>query len=173
MAISGAVADDVDAVANLHVLAWRAAYRGLLPDDYLAGLSVGARRRLWGDLLDTGLQLLLAWRDGLLLGFVSSGASRDGDALAHVGEIYALYVHPDVWGTGVGLRLHDAALAALSAQQLRETTLWVLDGNTRARHFYSRHGWEADGTARLEEVPGARLRELRYRRALVPVASSP
>ena len=33
-----AVTDDAMAVAHVHVRAWQAAYRGLMPDDHLAGL---------------------------------------------------------------------------------------------------------------------------------------
>ncbi len=40
-------ADDADAVARVHVDTWRTAYKGLLPDDYLAKLSYEAHRQMW------------------------------------------------------------------------------------------------------------------------------
>jgi ribosomal protein S18 acetylase RimI-like enzyme len=43
-------------------------------------------------------------------------------------------------------------------------TLWVLADNERARHFYRRHGFQADGVERIDEVGGAELLEVRYRR---------
>ena len=46
---------------------------------------------------------------GPVLGFVSVGPSRDEVAPPGDGEVYALYVHPDTWGTGVGSRLLTTA----------------------------------------------------------------
>lgn len=49
---------------------------------------------------------------------------------------------------------------------LPRRTLWVLDGNERARAFYARQGWHADGTSKTEEMAGATVIEVRYRRFL-------
>jgi GNAT superfamily N-acetyltransferase len=65
----------------------------------------------------------------------------------------------------VGSRLHDAALAEARSLGYHALTLWVLEGNTRARAFYEARGWTADGK-RLEITlgPGASGTEVRYRR---------
>lgn len=163
-----ATVDDATALAELHVAAWRVAYQGLLPDEFLDGLSVVDREQVWRGLLGQGVRVVVAEQSSgdRLLGFASFGAERTGQEGSGRGELYALYVHPDLWRTGVGRALHDEALAGLLASQHAEATLWVLDGNERARRFYERHGWRPDGARRVEEVPGARLCELRYRRRL-------
>ena len=46
-----ATAADAHALATVHVASWRAAYRGLMPDEVLAGLSVPEREQLWSDRL--------------------------------------------------------------------------------------------------------------------------
>ncbi len=80
-------------------------------------------------------------------------------------ESYAsIYVHPDHWDSGVGARLHDAAMQALRECGFREATLWVLDINERARLFYERRGWFNDGGIKHEERDGVPLVEWRYRR---------
>jgi len=38
---------DTAAMAALHVRAWRAAYAGLVPDEFLAGLKVEDREAMW------------------------------------------------------------------------------------------------------------------------------
>ncbi|HVL03469.1 MAG TPA: hypothetical protein VM386_03415 [Acidimicrobiales bacterium] len=38
---------DAPAIANVLVQSWRAAYRGLLPDDVLAKLSIPDREQIW------------------------------------------------------------------------------------------------------------------------------
>ena len=60
------------------------------------------------------------------------------------------------------------ALAALAAQGSTVVTLWILISNDRARHFYSRRGWELDGATKVVEMDGVTLSEVRYRRALEP-----
>lgn len=77
---------------------------------------------------------------------------EDGLGFAAVapGWLNGLYVRPEAWGTGVAARLHDRALAALGPGRAR---LWVLEENRRARRFYERRGWAADGTTRPVPYP--------------------
>ena len=164
--------EDAHAIAVLQVASWRSAYDGLLPGDVLEALSVAGREQTWRHLLGQGVRVLLSERrpgaGESLAGFASCGPSRDPGAPPRCGELYALYAHPDVWGRGVGRRLHEAALAELVRSGHAEAGLWVLDGNERARRFYERHGWRPHGDVRVEHLLGARLRELRYRRRLAP-----
>ena len=154
-----AVAADAEAVARVHVAAWQSGYRGLLPDDLLASLSVRQRTEQWHGRL-AGAQDATTWVAGEpVLGFASVGPSRDDDAPAGTGELYALYVHPAAWRTGVGSRLMTAALDVLGDA----ATLWVLEGNERARLFYARHGWRPDGARKQDSRGAAVLDEVRYR----------
>jgi hypothetical protein len=42
---------DARNIAEVHVRAWRGAYKGLVPDEILDGLSVEERERSWRELL--------------------------------------------------------------------------------------------------------------------------
>jgi GNAT superfamily N-acetyltransferase len=55
-------------------------------------------------------------------------------------ELAGFYVHPSVWGLGAGHALYDAAVQ-WAASSWDAMTLWVLDGNIRARRYYERRGW--------------------------------
>lgn len=171
-AIRTAAAHDARAIAVLQVASWQTAYRGLLPDGLLDGLSVDDREQTWRHLLAEGVRVLVSEQEPggarALTGFASCGPSRDDDAPAGCGELYALYAHPDVWGRGVGRDLHSAALTELASSGQVEASLWVLDGNARAIRFYEAHGWRPDGGVRVEQLPGADLRELRCRRPVAP-----
>ncbi|OPG08397.1 GNAT family N-acetyltransferase [Microbispora sp. GKU 823] len=81
-------------------------------------------------------------------------------------EISAIYLSAEVWGAGVGRRLMAAALDSLAAAGYEQATLWVVDGNMRARRFYERGGWRPDGAVQRDESDGFPLTEVRYRRAL-------
>ena len=158
-AVRPAAVADAEALARVHVAAWQHGYRGLLPAALLDALSVEQRTERWRAQL-SGEPAARTWVTGEpVAGFASAGPSRDEDAAAGTGELYALYVHPDAWGRGIGGRLMATALEALGDG----ATLWVLEGNERARRFYARHGWQRDGAHRQEVRGTAVLDEVRYR----------
>jgi L-amino acid N-acyltransferase YncA len=157
---------DAVEVARVQVEAWRVAYAGIVPDETLHRLDVVQRVRRWSAMLDLGVRLLVADAEGEVVGYASAGASRDEDATAGVGELYALYVRPTWWGQGVGSALHDAALAGLVDEGSTQATVWVLEQNTRGRAFCEQRRWRTDGLVRQEQVPGGALSEMRLTRAL-------
>ena len=162
LTVRPATVDDARAIAEVHVASWQAAYRGLLPQEYLDGISVEQRAARRRESLANGHgTTLVAVDSGTVVGFAVTGRSRDEDADDSVGELYALYLRPDVWGVGAGAQLHDAALRSLAG--FGSNTLWVLDTNARARRFYERHGWQPDGVTKLDDRMGVDLSEVRYR----------
>jgi GNAT superfamily N-acetyltransferase len=79
-----------------------------------------------------------------------------------VGEVYTLYVIAAEWGMGVGSALWATGMAGLRATGLLPAGLWVLEGNTRARGFYERRGWDFTGMTRLDTSFGDPISEVRY-----------
>jgi GNAT superfamily N-acetyltransferase len=163
MEIRLATGDDALAVETIRVHGWRRAYRHVLPADELDAMPIDPRR--WRPRLATpphGWTTFVADDGGEVVGFASVGPSRDEHGL---GELYAIYVEPERWSTGAGRALLERA-----EQQLRceyaSATLWVLEDNPRARHFYERAGWSPDGARKAEERWGVRAPELRYRKEL-------
>jgi GNAT superfamily N-acetyltransferase len=132
--IRAATLDDARAIAEVHVAAWRAGYRGLMPDAYLAELSV-----------DDGETVVLIARGDPIDGFVAFNPEK--------AEIGALYVNPPRFRTGVGTALLEAVHERLAGKP--EAVLWVLEGNDAARAFYERHGYESDHATALHEPSGA------------------
>jgi len=54
------------------------------------------------------------------------------------------------------------ALDTLARKETRSVSLWVLEGNQRAIHFYERQGFDFDGSVKVETLmPDVELRELR------------
>jgi ribosomal protein S18 acetylase RimI-like enzyme len=142
-----ALPDDAAPMADVHVRSWQVAYRGLLPDEVLDGLSVEQREKFWRQALtvEESLAVYVAVEGAVLVGFCAVVApSRDNDAEDDTAELVAIYVDPDVWRAGVGRALMNVALADLGADGWRWVTLWVLAENQQARDFYARFGFEAD-----------------------------
>src|SRR5690625_4211513 len=104
MVVRRANPSDARVIAEVHVASWHVAYRGLLPDEYLAGLSVERRVRMWTQILtDPDVDVFVSLdADTRVVGFASLQASRDSDATENTGEITAIYVLPDEWGCGFG-----------------------------------------------------------------------
>ncbi|MGH7921427.1 MAG: GNAT family N-acetyltransferase [Candidatus Dormibacteraceae bacterium] len=165
---------DAEAIAVVHVRSWQAAYAGRLPQAYLDGLSVERRRRVWNQILaatdwpQTGT--LVAEVEGNVAGFVSISPTRDGDQdPARVGEVGTIYVLAEAWGTGIGRALMRSALDRLTEAGYSAATLWVLDTNDRARHFYEAGPWRLDGATKRDDERGFAIEEVRYACSL-PVA---
>ena len=72
-------------------------------------------------------------------------------------EIIAIHTLPESRGTGLGHAMLTEALSQIGNQP---AFLWAFKENTRARRFYEKHGFRADGSERVSEFDGAI--EVRY-----------
>lgn len=154
---------DADAIARVHISSWKSAYARVLPAEYLDSLDPSERATEWAEVLSAGsATTLVAEANGRILGFASYGASRDEDAEDGDLELYAIYLDLEAWGRGVARELIRTILADVPAGV--PMSLWVLEQNERARHFYRRHGFQADGVDRIDEIGGRPVTEVRYRR---------
>ena len=75
------------------------------------------------------------------------------------GELRALYVMPEHWGTGAAAALHRRVLGLLG-----DATLTVIRDNARARRFYERNGWLLEGDDEPHDFDGTTVAFVRYRR---------
>jgi ribosomal protein S18 acetylase RimI-like enzyme len=167
MNLRPALPDDALAVGRVHVRAWQAAYRGLMPEEYLNGLrpQERAQRYDFASLDPSKPRTLVALEADALLGFATIAPARDEDA-AGQGELCALYVDPDCWGRGVGRMLVSAARSDLSRLGFTQAVLWVMAGNARAQRFYRADGWTPDALQREQQVWRVSVTTVRYSRVL-------
>lgn len=160
-AVRPARAEDAEAIAAVHVASWREAYRGMLPETFLDGLSRLGKEALAREAIlhpeGPGHRLVVLDRGGRILGFAATGPGRDGAA-----ELFAIYLHPSVWSRGLGRTLLAAAVADLARGGFTRVTLWVLERNARARTFYDALGWRPTGALRTQWQSGIIMRELEY-----------
>ena len=164
MKIRRAATADADGIARVQDRGWRVGYAHVFPEEaWEHHFSDPVRWRARLEDAPPRMSTFVAADGGGVAGFASVGPSRDE---AGIGELYAIYVDPDVWGTGVGRALIARAEAELRAAGFAEATLWVLDDNPRARGFYEAAGWYADGAAKQDEHLGVTVDEVRYRKRL-------
>jgi GNAT superfamily N-acetyltransferase len=147
--------EDAAAGAALHIACWSEGYAGVVPAEVLAKLTddLETRTERWRSFLADGPpRWLAADDDGELVGFASAGPGRDDDIDLNL-ELYAIYVRASQYGTGLGHRLIETAIADAPAY------LWVFEANARARAFYERQGFKPDGARKPE--PSFREPEIR------------
>jgi len=125
-----AVPEDARAIATIHVEASQAAYRGIIPDEFLNSFSIDRRESEWRQrLLRGNAGTWVAQEAGAIVGWILAAASRDTDAGASTGEIWAVYVLPGYWGRRIGRLLCETAVRHLLTEGFTEVTLWVLTDN--------------------------------------------
>jgi ribosomal protein S18 acetylase RimI-like enzyme len=162
MQIRPAQPDDAPGIATVHVRTWQRAYRGIVPDAYLDGLSVQRRQEQWREALVNGSTEVWVAESGLdVIGWIAFGAARDADAASGTGELQALYVLPEHWSSGVGRALWLTARARLAERRFARATLWVLRDNARAIRFYVAAGF-APALDKAITIGGKELIEVRY-----------
>ncbi len=161
---------DAVPIAAVHVAAWRSAYPGILPDAYLARLSVPRQAGHYERAIRAGMGVHVATVSGLdlgpeggparVVGFATSGPARaPAESLAQ-GEIETLYVLDDWRDRGIGRRLMRAAAGHLAAIGCDSAFLWVLRDNP-SRWFYARLGGKPAAEA-LVEVGGQAVSQTAY-----------
>ena len=175
-------------IAAVHVAAWRSTYPGILPDGYLARLSVPRQAGHYERAIRAGVGVHVATASGMdlgpeggpprVVGFATSGPARAPQSaeLLGQGEIETLYVLDDWRDRGIGRRLMRAAAGHLAAIGCASAFLWVLRDNP-ARFFYERAGGIRIAE-RMETLWGRRLGQCAYgwldlRAAAARLASCP
>jgi GNAT superfamily N-acetyltransferase len=163
---------DLKAVAELHALSRRVTYRGIIPAAELRATTGARLRRFWAERVtrESGThRLYLAEAAGELRGFSYLGPADEAERMPPgTGVLYAIHVHPDAQGKGIGRALMDRCLRTFAEWRCARAILWVLDGNHRARRFYQRTGWRHDGTVRESPIDASPTRQLRYVRPVGP-----
>ncbi len=161
-----ATVEDAAAVGEVHAEAYRVAHRDLFEGHWLRRF-VAERRDRWAEVMTArefvSHTVLLAVRDDRVVAFVHFGPYPSGVREA---EIFDLYAHPSVWGSGVAWTLMDKAWELLLDARIRRVRLWTMAGANRARHFYASYGFAETGRGRERDFGDGRpVLEVEYLRA--------
>ena len=135
--------EEIKGKAYVHWKSWQDAYKGIVDQNYLNSLT-----------LEKCVDIAFKWPENLIVakngdqvvGFVGYGKYHD-EELPEAGEIFAIYILEEYYGTGVGQALMQAGLDELDYPVV---ALWVLKDNKRAIRFYEKCGFRLDG--RKEEI---------------------
>jgi GNAT superfamily N-acetyltransferase len=165
LVIRSAVAADARDVEAVHWASRAAAYQQIVgwPP---ARPTWAERVAIWTEwLTDPEIMSIVAEVDDVIVGICTVRPSTDADAdPATVATMPTLYVHPDAWHRGYGRALCAEASKRASARGFTALTLWSIEKNARAHHFYTALGFVDEAkTMIVPDGPHETLTARRYR----------
>ncbi|SKB90542.1 Ribosomal protein S18 acetylase RimI [Arthrobacter sp. 49Tsu3.1M3] len=170
ISVRTATVHDAARLAEIHIAAWRATYRGVMTDEYLDRLDVDRAASAWRrNILEPGqgtIHLVVQSADEVA-GFAILGPAA-GAPDPGAGQLHAINVHPDWWARGVGSVLFAAAEQQLIDLGYDRAFLWVEKGNARAISFYTNRRWLDDGGTLEDTRFDPAVAERRHSRVLLP-----
>lgn len=145
LVIRAATADDIPALARLHVKAWNATYAPLL----IKGPSETIRETQWRQKFAkddaTWFCYVVENRTGALIGFAQGNRS---DHPEYAGELNKIYLLREYQGVGLGRRLIGVVAQRFLSQGIE--SMWLL-GDARNP---SNKAWLALGAIKTDNDPG-------------------
>lgn len=161
MRIRPAKLEDAPTIARIHVASWRAAYSGIVPQNYLDSLEEDQFTERWQKWIATKptVSICVAEAGETLYGFVSGGAIRKPVSV-YDGELYAIYLLPSMQRQGIGRELFAHMAREIAAQGISHLLLWSLQQNT-STGFYERLGGKLVAED-VQEIGGENLRLVAY-----------
>lgn len=152
---------DAAALARVHVCSSRAAYRGILPDHYLAAFSCAVQEKFFADLLRKKEIFCYAAEQpsAEVVGFAAGCRERTGHPV-YQGELYAVYILPQYQRRGIGRLLVQRVAQRFYETGVSAMRVWVLAENA-ALDFYRLLGAQQI-ESRLIEIGGRRTEEVSF-----------
>ena len=155
---------DAASLARVHVDSWRTTYAGILPDEFLAGLSYGDRETFWEQVLKTARptvgNFLAQTESGQVIGMAAGGPERTGHE-NYRGELYLVYLLEQYQRRRWGRRLVSAVAHSLITNGFDSMLLWVARDNHPACRFYEALGGEPI-SSRTIDIAGTDVVEVAY-----------
>lgn len=138
--------EDIDRICEIAEAAWHEAHAPIIGtetvEEFLEEYYESDSFRTL--VHDESIILAVAVADGSLGGFISVRSNEESTATYNLNR---LYVHPEMWGNGIGQRLVEYAEESVADRGGERIELWVMAANDRAIDFY-----EAAGYTREEQI---------------------
>ena len=156
--------DDIHGMGRVYVDTWKAAYQGMIPQEFLDGLTYesweGRYRSRFSKM--EGYHVAVLTLEDRIIGVMSFMKTRDDGLPETCGEIVSIYVLQEYWHQGFGKLMLDWAVKELKSLGFTECVLWTLEDNHLAQSAYERFGFKPDGARQSQEFCGKAVWEIRY-----------
>lgn len=142
--------EDIQELGFAYSEAYRNAYQGIVPDEYLAQITPQVKEAYFHTLLtQERVRAAIALMDERIAGCMVLTTRSDDDLHSRSGEITAIYLLQEYRGNGLGKKLLEWGIEKLKAFACPTVAIWVLRENSGAIRFYEKQGFVRDGAERL------------------------
>ena len=131
---------DIEEVANIKVSSWRISYKDIIDKDYLDSMNIDSYIEKRKEDYNKSLYYVAEY-EGRVVGF-----TRYDDKLRQYnkqnigGEIYALYVNPNMKRMGIGRALVNKVREEFKEKGIKNFIIWCLKDNEPSKDFYRKIG---------------------------------
>jgi GNAT superfamily N-acetyltransferase len=107
--------------------------------------------RIWEKLAEPSACLVIGRLDpsGVVLAMALAEPGRGehgaGAVIPGYGHVSMVFIHPDMWGRGLGRQLLRGLHESASERGWSRTTLWTRASNSRSRRLYQGQGYRRSG----------------------------
>ncbi|WP_283134741.1 GNAT family N-acetyltransferase [Rhizohabitans arisaemae] len=149
--------DDVAAVTDIQLHAWKSGFRDFIPTAVLDQMTSPEAEEIWRNQWDAAVaapptprhRLLVALQADRVVGLASHGPAEDPDLdPTTVAELLTLLVSPDHTGAGHGSRLLNATVDHLREDGFTTAVVWVFAEHKAMLGFLESAGWAPDEARR-------------------------
>lgn len=144
--------EDADIVGKVHSDAWKSAYRGIFPGEYIDSDTASKRKNEFLDSIKNDKCTYFVLEETNQVAGIVKTFERN-NAL----EIESIYILSEFRGEGLGRQFIDF----IKEERAGNIFLWVLEVNTNARRFYEKNGFVPTGDTRTI-TRGGEFKQLRY-----------
>lgn len=138
MNIREANAEDIEPIASLYVMNWKKTYVGLLPDNFLNGLTVNEGIKKWQEYLSKEKhRIFVAYENEKILGF---SACKEDEELKNCLYLDSLHVSETSRGKGVGTKLINTVGSYAYIKGYEHMSICIVKGNDNAKRIYEKMG---------------------------------
>ena len=136
MNIREANAEDIEPIASLYVMNWKKTYVGLLPDNFLNGLTVNEGIKKWQEYLNKEKhRIFVAYENEKILGF---SACKEDEELKNCLYLDSLHVSETSRGKGVGTKLINTVGSYAYIKGYEHMSICIVKGNDNAKRIYEK-----------------------------------
>ena len=133
--------EDIPQVVDIQISGWRAAYKGMIDDEYLENMNVEKKIKMREkDYKET--RFIVAEINNEIVGFCryTDNMEKTPETPEVDCELRALYVKPELKHNGIGKKMFQYAVNEFKNIGKTKMVLWCLKDNVLARKFYEKMG---------------------------------
>ncbi len=165
---------DAQDIANIHALSWEAAYKDILPTEYIRKQSA-SREAMWKRILSTENNIhYIILNNSTPVGILTVGPPQHEEIKIEndtgiddsFWELHGIYLHPDYFLRGIGTTALKFAMDKAREVGKTNMLLWVFEGNVNSIKFYEKCGFSPDGARKVYICGGKKVNCIRMRRSL-------